>query len=139
MMNGVTQALDFNAEALKLRAERQKVIASNIANADTPGFKAMDFDFGKALAQASGALSASSASAAVLATTAPGHIGTSGDGAVLAQLKYRSVTQPSLDGNTVDMDVEQAKFADNTVRYEASLRFLNGQIRTLTSAITGQG
>lgn len=139
MMNGVTQALDFNAEALKLRAERQKVIASNIANADTPGFKAMDFDFAKALVQASSVTAVSGSSAAVLSTTATGHIGTAGSGAVLAQLKYRTVTQPSLDGNTVDMDQEQAKFADNTIRYEASLRFLNGQIRTLTSAITGQG
>lgn len=112
MLDKMTTAIGFNAQALTLRAERQKVIASNIANADTPGYKAVDFNFSQALATARSADQ--------------------------VRLQYRTPSQPSMDANTVDLDVEQAKFADNTVRYEASLRFLNGQIRTILSAITGQ-
>jgi flagellar basal-body rod protein FlgB len=121
MLDRLVNNLNVNSQALTLRAERQKVLASNIANADTPNYKAVDFDFAKAL---SGALSGS-ATQNTGATNSP-------------RLQYRNVNQPSLDANTVDMDLEQAHFADNTVRYEASLRFLNGQIRTMLSAITGQ-
>lgn len=138
MLDRITGTLDFNAQALKLRAERQQVIAGNIANADTPGYKAVDFDFSRALSEATATQSANASS---LATSSAGHIASArafgSDGA--ARLQYRSVGQPSMDANTVDTDVEQARFADNTVRYEASLKFLNGQIRTLMSAITGQG
>ncbi len=138
MLDRITGTLDFNAEALKLRAERQKVIAGNIANADTPGYKAVDFDFARALSEAT---ASQSAGATTLATSSSAHMPSSRafgtDGA--ARLQYRSVGQPSMDANTVDTDVEQARFAENTVRYEASLKFLNGQIRTLLSAITGQG
>ena len=140
--NNLTAAIDFHAQALSLRSERQKVIANNIANADTPKFKASDFDFARTLAQATGTRTAGTTT---LATTATGHIG-SGQTASLTpggestvRLQYRTVGQPSLDGNTVDSDVEQARFADNTVRYEASLRFLNGHIKTIMSAISGQG
>jgi flagellar basal-body rod protein FlgB len=137
MLDRITGTLDFNAQALKLRAERQQVIAGNIANADTPGYKAVDFDFSRALSEAT---ASQSASASTLATSSAGHVASArafgSDGA--ARLQYRTVGQPSMDANTVDTDVEQARFADNTVRYEASLKFLNGQIRTLMSAITGQ-
>jgi flagellar basal-body rod protein FlgB len=108
--------LSFNAEALRLRSERQALLASNIANADTPHYKAVDFDFAKALADA---------------TTA----GAKGVQAPTPQLLYRQPSQPSLDGNSVEMDLERAQFADNTVRYEAALRFLNSQIRTLLEAL----
>lgn len=137
MLDRITGTLDFNAQALKLRAERQQVIAGNIANADTPGYKAVDFDFSRALSEAT---ATQSAGASTLATSSAGHLASArafgSDGA--ARLQYRTVGQPSMDANTVDTDVEQARFADNTVRYEASLKFLNGQIRTLMSAITGQ-
>lgn len=139
MLDKMTGAIDFNAQALSLRAERQKVIASNIANADTPGYKALDFDFARTLGAATAARTSSHDTTRVSATSAR-HMSTLqafGDAAV--RMQYRQVGQPSLDANTVDMDVEQAKFADNAVRYEASLRFLNGQIRTLLSAISGQG
>ena len=120
MLNRLTDALDFQAKALGLRAERQRIIASNIANADTPGYVARDFDFGKALAEASarqGGPGASESTASALA------------------LRYAAPAQSNLDGNSVDMDRERASFADNTVRYEATLRFINGSVRTLTEAM----
>jgi flagellar basal-body rod protein FlgB len=141
MLEKMTGSLELNGQALILRAERQKIIASNIANADTPHYKATDFNFSQALSAASKSSTnpAQAKSASLLATTATQHLNTArafGDAAF--RLQYRPPTQPSLDANTVDMDLEQGKFADNSVRYEASLRFLNGQIRTILSAITGQ-
>jgi flagellar basal-body rod protein FlgB len=142
MLDKMTGIIDFNAQALSLRAERQKFLASNIANADTPHYKAVDFNFAQALSQAAtiAGNSRKTASTATPPITSSRHLAIAqafGDSAV--RLQYRQASQPSMDANTVDMDVEQAKFADNTVRYEASLRFLNGQIRTILSAISGQG
>ena len=142
MLDKMTGIIDFNAQALSLRAERQKILASNIANSDTPHYKALDFNFSQALGNATNMAGDTrpAESAAIPATTSSRHLAIAqafGDSAV--RLQYRQTSQPSLDANTVDMDVEQARFADNTVRYEASLRFLNGQIRTILSAITGQG
>lgn len=114
--NRLDATLQFNANALRLRSERQALLASNIANADTPNYKAVDFDFAKALTDANQAAS-SGAQAARPATL------------------YRQPAQAALDGNSVEMDAERAHFADNTVRYEAALRFLNGQIRTLLEAL----
>jgi flagellar basal-body rod protein FlgB len=136
MIDRLTQGLDFNANALLLRAERTRVLASNIANADTPRYKARDFDFRSALAQATGAPLPGTV---VPAQTAAGHMSVAGGSNASPSLQYRAPLQTSLDGNTVDMDMERAAFADNTLRYEASLRFINGQIRTLMSAISGQG
>jgi flagellar basal-body rod protein FlgB len=141
MLEKMTKIIDFNAQALTLRAERQKIIASNIANADTPGYKATDFNFSQALNAAStGARNPTSTNSSTwLTTSSPQHLSTTQALANAAfRLQYRQPGQPSLDANTVDMDVEQARFADNSVRYEASLRFLNGQIRGILSAITGQ-
>ena len=120
MADGIGNRLDamlqFNANALRLRSERQALLASNIANADTPNYKAVDFDFTRALADASSA-------------AAKGSI------ADKPALLYRQPAQAALDGNSVEMDAERAQFVDNTVRYEAALRFLNGQIRTLLEAL----
>ena len=136
MLNRLTDPLDFQAQALVLRSERQRLIASNIANADTPGYVARDIDFAQALRQATGTLD----SARALAVSQPAHIGP-GIGAVasgLANLRYATAAQTNLDRNTVDMDRERASFADNSVKYEATLRFINGNVRTVLSAITGQ-
>ncbi|MCX8005226.1 MAG: flagellar basal body rod protein FlgB [Burkholderiaceae bacterium] len=135
MLDRLTQALDFNAAALSLRAERTRVLAANIANADTPHYKARDFDFRAALAQATGARTGP---AAALARTQAGHLPAAAGSAAQPTLLYRVPLQTALDANTVELEVERAAFADNTVRYEASLRFLNGQIRTLLMAINGQ-
>jgi len=133
MFNRLTDTLDFQGQALALRSERQRLLASNIANADTPGYVARDMNFAQALQQATGSLPA----ARTLTTSQPGHIGGSAAGGG-SELAYATQSQTNLDRNTVDMDRERASFADNSVRYEATLRFINGQVRTLTSAITGQ-
>jgi len=137
MLNRLTDTLDFQARALDLRSERQRLIASNIANADTPGYVARDMNFAQALRAATGSLPAASA----LAVSSAGHIG-GGSGGVAsrstADLTYATAAQTNLDRNTVDMDRERASFADNSVKYEATLRFINGNVRTVLSAITGQ-
>jgi flagellar basal-body rod protein FlgB len=142
MLNRITNSLDFQAQALNLRSERQRLIASNIANADTPGYVARDLDFAQALREASGG----GGPKVLLAATQPGHIGFSAgggsngatQGSTLSTLNYAMPSQTNLDRNTVDMDRERASFADNTVKYEASLRFIGQQVKTSLSAITGQ-
>jgi flagellar basal-body rod protein FlgB len=132
-MDIFTQRLDSHGKALDLLSQRQKVLAGNIANADTPGFKARDFDFSAALAEARG-------DAAGTARTSNRHLHGNGsaDGQPQVTLLWRNAEQPSLDGNTVDLDRERANFADNAMRYEATLRFINSDVRTMLSAITGQ-
>jgi flagellar basal-body rod protein FlgB len=134
MLNRLTDTLDFQGQALALRSERQRVLASNIANADTPGYVARDMNFAQALRQATG----STPAGRVLATSQPGHIAAGTAGGTAAALEFATASQNNLDRNTVDMDRERASFADNSVRYEATLRFINSHVRTLTSAITGQ-
>ena len=136
MLNRLTDTLDFQAQALNLRSERQRLIASNIANADTPGYVAREMNFAQALRIATGA----GQPAVALAADQPGHIGGSGttQGATFSTLMYASPSQTNLDRNTVDMDRERASFADNTVKYEAALRFIGADVRTTLSAITGQ-
>ena len=136
MLNRISDTLDFQAQALSLRSERQRLIASNIANADTPGYIARDMDFAKTLKAATGALPAAGA----LATSHAGHLGTGGaaglGGAkVASELLYATPSQTNLDRNTVDMDRERASFADNSVKYEATLRFINGAVRTQLDAM----
>ncbi|MBQ1764163.1 MAG: flagellar basal body rod protein FlgB [Aquincola sp.] len=135
MIERLTDTLNFQTQALQLRSERQQMIASNIANADTPGYVARDMDFSQALRQAVGDRSAASQ----LKTTASGHmptgIGTLGGG---VEARYAAAAQTNLDRNTVDMDRERATFVDNTLKYEASLRFINGSVRTMLDAIKGQ-
>ena len=135
----LTATLDFQATALGLQAQRAKVLASNIANADTPNYQAKDFDFSQALSQAtSQETSAASQNQAAPVRTHPAHLSANGAAAPTPVLQYRQPLQPALDGNSVDLDTERAAFAENSVRYEASLRFLNGQIKTMLSAINGQ-
>lgn len=143
MLDRLTQSLDFQAQALELRSERQRLIASNIANADTPGYQAKDFDFAQALRQATGARSSGDKTLAAVAPAATDarHLGTGGSAAGSAlepKLLYARASQTNLDSNTVDMDRERASFADNTVKYEATLRFINGSVKTMLTAITGQ-
>jgi flagellar basal-body rod protein FlgB len=128
--------LGVHADALKLQSKRMEVIAENLANSDTPGYKARDIDFRAAMADAGGA---GGASAPVkLATTNPGHLGTDPTTEANSTLKYRVPLAPALDGNTVDAQQEQAAFADNTVRYQATLTFLSSRFKSLMTAITGQ-
>jgi flagellar basal-body rod protein FlgB len=130
-INRLTQTLDFQATALTLRAERQRVIASNIANADTPGFVAKDMDFAGALRAATGSLPA----AQQMQTTNAGHITAASGAAGAPDLRFATAAQTNLDSNSVDMDRERASFADNSVKYEATLRFINGSVRTMLDAM----
>lgn len=126
--------LGVHPEALQVSAQRGELLAANLANADTPNYKARDIDFRAALSEAGAA-----GGGAHLATTQAGHI--SSGGAVAAgsnELKYRVPYASALDGNTVDAQVEQANFAENAVRYQATLTFLNSKFRGLMTAITGQ-
>lgn len=116
--------LGVHTRALQLESRRTELLAANLANADTPGFKARDIDFRKALASATNAANAGGAAA--------------GGNALESSIEYRVPTAPSLDGNTVDAQLEQAAFAENNVRYQATLTLLNGKLRSLMTAITGQ-
>ena len=134
MLNRLTNSLDFHAQALNLRSERQRLIASNIANADTPGYVAREMNFAQALREATGEPQLAS----TLAASQPGHITGGAAAGVYSTLQYATPSQTNLDRNTVDMDRERASFADNSVKYEATLRFINSSVRTTLSAITGQ-
>lgn len=144
MIGKLDQALSFHQTALRIRAQRQELIAANIANADTPNFKAKDVDFASAFKQAlSGAVANPAASGGTLNQTASGHMAAQPLANALnagypGGVQFRGEMQGSVDGNTVDMDVERNQFADNAVRYEASLIMLNGQLKKLMSAIQGQ-
>lgn len=136
MKSSLDQMLGFHEQALSLRAQRQQLIASNIANADTPNYKARDIDFHAAMHAARSGQPV----AGGLARTAAAHIPAAAGGTAAtpgAPLLYRSTVQASIDGNTVDMDVERAHFADNALRYEANLTFISGQIKTMLAAIQG--
>ncbi len=117
-------------QALSLRAHRTEVLATNLANADTPNFKARDFDFSAVLSGAAAGRSPG------LQATHARHIQTSS--AQRPTLAYRNPFQPSRDGNTVESDLEFARFAENSIAYQATLRFLGGRISTLRMAIGGR-
>ena len=139
MLNRLDEMLNFHTQALRVRDQRQQVLASNIANADTPNYKARDLDFNTALQGAlkNAGTGTPAASGVRLATTAPGHLaGAPGLGAG-AGLLYRNPAQGSVDGNTVDVDAERAAMAENTIHYEFNLTRLSQQIKGLLSAIQG--
>jgi flagellar basal-body rod protein FlgB len=126
MINRLTDALDFQSQALVLRAERQRVIAGNIANADTPGYQARDFDFAAALRAATGGGGVGAGIAQDIMT--PG-------GRMGPMLRYAVPAQTNLDSNSVDMDRERGAFIDNSVKYESTLRFINSSVRTTLDAM----
>jgi flagellar basal-body rod protein FlgB len=138
--------LGVHAQALTLEAQRTELLAANLANADTPNYKARDIDFRAALAAAggggkTGGSGSSSATLAISSTNAE-HLGAQSidgtDATLGGNLKYRVPMAASLDGNTVDTQLEQAAFAENSVRYQATLTFLNTRLKQLMTAITGQ-
>ncbi|SFC68026.1 flagellar basal-body rod protein FlgB [Polaromonas sp. OV174] len=133
MIDKLDSALRFHQEAINLRARRQEVLSANIAHADTPNFKARDFEFSSALTQA--VERGRQSQSVSLATTSSRHLPGEASAAGSADLMYRTPNQSSLDGNTVEMDVERVNFADNALRYEANLTILGGKIKSLLSAI----
>jgi len=132
MIPKLTASLDFHGQALLLRAERQRLIAGNIANADTPGFKARDFDFASALRAATagtpGGVATEAGEGIAQGVLQPG-------GRPAPILRYAAPAQTNLDSNSVDMDRERAAFAQNATQYEATLRFINGSVRTMLDAM----
>jgi flagellar basal-body rod protein FlgB len=133
MIDSLDKLFQFHQNALNVRAYRQQLLASNIANADTPGYKARDIDFAAALRDAT---SGQALSAVPLRASDGRHLPGATQDAPAAAL-YRSPQQPSIDGNTVDMDVERNRFAENAVHYDANLTFLNSQIKLMLAALQG--
>ena len=156
MLDRLDKEFAFGREALDVRAYRQELLSSNIANADTPGYKARDVEFSSALAgalkQGGGASNnatlkmaqpVSVSASGSMAVTSKGHMsGTStlaasgGSTDDYGKLAYRVPSQPSLDGNTVDLDAERVQFADNALHFEAGMTVLSSQIKSMLSAIT---
>jgi flagellar basal-body rod protein FlgB len=136
MPTSLDQYIGVHAAALDVRGRRTELIANNLANADTPGYKARDIDFREAMARVSGE---NPTQGVHLTTTQAGHIGgaAQADAQTSPDLKYRTPLAPALDGNTVDTQLEQAAFAENSVRYQATLTFLNNKFRGLMTAIIG--
>lgn len=126
--------LGVHAAALQVRSRRTELLATNLANADTPNYQARDIDFRTALANAAGGNPAP----VVMKATHAGHVKATAAGEAAQGLMYRTPLAPSLDGNTVDVQLEQAAFAENAVRYQATLSFLSSKFRGLMTAITGQ-
>lgn len=134
MVNPISEGFAFHKQSLALRQQRQEIIASNIANADTPGYKARDLEFNKALTNAMGG--GNRLPNTKLTLTSDRHIPASSNGSGdMGSMLYRKPIQPSLDGNTVDMDVERVAFADNTMRYQAELTVVSQRIKSLVSVL----
>lgn len=132
MPNLISSFLGVHGDALPLREQRMKLIASNLSNVDTPGYKAQDLDFDAALRAAQG-----QDQGTTLEVTDDGHIGVGGDGLNPFQIT-REASQPSLDGNTVDPDAERAAYGRAALEYRASLSFVQSKVSTMLTAITGQ-
>ncbi|MGH8506009.1 MAG: flagellar basal body rod protein FlgB [Stenotrophobium sp.] len=140
-MAGLDSLFGIHAEALRVQQQRMSTLASNIANADTPGYQAKDIDFTKILARAVSDASAGNTSRSG-ADTAAGDLPLDGSAAdtsndIAGATVFRVPVQPSADGNTVDVQVEQAAFADSAMHYQASLSFIDNRLRSLMTAITG--
>ncbi|MFN3239169.1 MAG: flagellar basal body rod protein FlgB [Pseudomonadales bacterium] len=123
-------ALGIHTSALEYRARRSEVIANNLVNADTPGFKARDMKFADVLANAE-------SSQVKLRTTRAGHMNGRLE-SLNSELKYRTPLQPSLDGNTVDPELEETNFMRNAIEFQTSFTFLSSKFRGLSNAIRGQ-
>ena len=136
MIESLDRLFQFQANALNVRAYRQQLLASNIANADTPGYKARDIDFAAALRNA-GAGNTDTSSTVPLRVSSDRHLASLTTSSAPAEALYRNAQQPSIDGNTVDMDVERNRFAENAVHYDANLTFLGAQIKLMTAALQG--
>lgn len=139
-----SNALGVHEQALLLRDQRSTILASNIANTDTPGYKARDFDFASVLRDRmgmgaeEGVSGSGSAPRLALQTSSAGHISNTVSTFSDDNLLYRTPAQPSLDGNTVDEQLENAAFARNALEHQASFQFLNGKFTGLIKALRGE-
>lgn len=127
-------ALGIHADTLRLRGQRAEVLATNLANVDTPNYKARDFDFQDALKAAS----ISTSQPGQLKATNSKHFSTSDSNPLPTALLYRQAFQDSFDGNTVEEQIEQSQFMQNSIQYQASLDFLGDKFKGLRAAIRGE-
>lgn len=134
MIDRLGSEFQFLQTAVGLRQQRMELLATNIANADTPNYKARDFDFKQALEKAVGANGALPNTQLTL--TSERHIPAMATGPLQFAPQYRVPHQVSMDGNTVEMDVERMAFADNTMKQQASLHFVTSRIQSLTAALS---
>ena len=132
MINKLDKELNFHHQALSLRAARQELLSSNVANADTPSFKAKDIDFASVLREK---LAPTAVNKVNLNATSPMHIHSATQGIFADSVSYRVPLQPSADGNTVDMDMERTRFADNSIKYDASITFITNEFKNLILAM----
>ncbi len=133
MVDRLSEDFSFFQQAIGLREQRQEVLSSNIANADTPNYKARDFDFQTAMSSAmDNRMRLPDTS---LTLTSARHIPGQATTPSPVEMMYRLPYQPSLDGNTVDMDIERVQFADNTMHYQSSLQTLSQRMKTMLMAI----
>ncbi|WP_100134823.1 flagellar basal body rod protein FlgB [Enterobacter hormaechei] len=137
MLDKLDAALRFQQEALNLRAQRQEILAANIANADTPGYQARDIDFSSELKKVMERGRAEGTGVSLALMTSSRHIPAQAMTAPTTDLLYRIPDQPSLDGNTVDMDRERTQFADNSLQYQTGLTLLGGQIKGMMTVLQG--
>ena len=129
--------IGLHENALNMQAQRARILGANLANADTPGYKAKDIDFRAALSQVRDQLDGNETELELMKTTHARHIAP--EGYIFgAELLYRQPMQPSLDGNTVESQVEMAEFSENSMRYLTSLRIINGRLNGLLTAFRGE-
>lgn len=139
MIGKLDDMLRFQETALNLRAQRQELLASNIANADTPNYKARDVDFNKALQGALAKSAGGAASPNDLVKTSSTHLSSSVNKTIGgAPLLYSNTQQGNVDGNTVDMDVQRNQFTDNAMRYEVGITLVSSKLKGMLTAIQGQ-
>jgi len=134
MVINLDNAFGIHTRALSLYSQRTAVLAANLANADTPNYKAQDIDFKGILTR----LSSGGNESSQMAATQAGHFGMKTITSRAAERLYRQPHQPSLDGNTVDVQAEQAAFTDNALRYMTTLRFVSGKVQGLMTALRGE-
>ncbi len=134
-MPSLDKAFGIHEQAMNIYARRTELLAGNLANADTPGYKARDLDF-KALLSDYATREAGGTGSSMQATHA-NHFGGMGADGMGGDPLYRSPMQPSIDGNTVDSQVEKAAFMENSVRYQATMNFIDGRMRSLRKALRG--
>lgn len=132
MINKLDKELNLHHQALSLRVARQELLSSNVANADTPNFKAKDIDFASVLHEKLAPMALNKVN---LNATSPLHIHSAAQGILGDSILYRVPLQPSADGNTVDMDMERTRFADNSIKYDASITFINNEFKNLMLAM----
>lgn len=123
----------IHEQGVVIRSKRAEILAGNLANADTPNYKARDIDFKQVLRQAQ-----NDSGPRQMKVTNSKHIQADTSAGMTSELLYRNPLQPSVDGNTVDTQVEKAQFMENAMQYQASLSFLSGRIKSLISAIRGE-